>query len=318
MELVIIMKKILSALLALFLVFGLTGCSSSSSSAESHIEIQEGVRFELLDVLRVSNHSSNTIYYYFLASVSNNSDEVYHMSNLEYVITDDGSQESINPIERFQTTITNNVNSGVSTFVYGYIGYPNAKEKNAGLRFPKNDAFIPFSSVKIRDINDDNVQNSSEKKFTVYEDDYFSFEVDAENVEYSYADGNSYVKSLKITYTNKTDSRLVVPYLTPVCTMDGLKLENYAKGESWKSMSLEELRKQDFKVNNLPPKTESFTGEATGYQVFYLSAEQSLTTPVDFTFPGEIPDFSSDPNTGLTINITSPALGYSQVIRVVH
>lgn len=318
MDLVIIMKRILSVLLCLGLFFGLSGCTDSSSSAESHIEIQEGVEFELLDVLRVSNHKSNTIYYYFLASVTNNSDDVYHMSNLEYVITGDGASESINPIERFQTTITNNVNTGLSTFVYGYIGYPNAKEKNVGLRFPKNNTFIPFSSVNIRDINDDKVQNSSEKKFTVYEDDCFSFEVDAENVEYSYADGNSSVKGLKITYTNKTDSRLVVPYLTPVCTMDGLKLENYSNGEAWKSMSLEELKKQDFKVNGLPPKTESFTGEATGFQVFYLSADQSLTTPVDFSFPGEIPDFSSDPNTGLTINITSPALGYSQVIRVPH
>lgn len=311
------MKKILSALLCLAMVFGISACGSGKS-AEAYLEVQEGVQFELLDVLRVSNRTSNTVYFYFLASVTNNADDVYHMSNLEYVITDENAENNINPIERFQTTITNNVNTGQSTFVYGYIGYPNANEKNPGLRFPKTGSFVPFSSVKIRDIDDEHIQNSEDKKFTVYEDEYFSFDVDAENVAFSYENGTSYVRGLKITYTNKTNSRLVVPYLTPVCTMEGLKLDSYSDGESWKSMSLEELRKQDFKVNGMPPKTETFTGEATGYQVFYLSPEQSLTTPVDFSFPGEIPDLSSDPNTGLTVNITSPALGYSQVIRVVH
>lgn len=306
------MKKIFRAFLACLLIIGLVGCSKSKPT----LEIQEGVELELLDVLRVNNKLSNSVYYYFLASVTNDSEKVYHMSNLEYVAQDQSTENKINPIERYQTTIATDVNTGMSTLVYGYIGYPDAKEKNVGLFFPKTDSFIPFSSVNIRQINDSNIVNSDEKKFTIYEDNDFSFSVDATNVEYSYENGTSYVKGLQLTYSNKSQNRLVVPYLTPVCTMTGVKLSSYSNENELKSMSLDTLRKQDFYINEKPPKTEEFTGEATGYQVFYLSPEQTLSTPVNFSFEGEIPDFTSDRNQGLTINITSPALGYSQVIKV--
>lgn len=313
MKPVMLMKKMLRILFVFCLSAVFFGCSSGSRT----IELQDGVEFQLVDALKTVNQSSNSVYYYFLASVTNHSDEVYHMSNLDYeMASQEGSQSSsINAIDRMKTTITNSVSPGQSTFVYGYIGFANANQKDPGLYFPGKDQFLPFSSVKVRTINDENIKNSDEAQFTIYEDEYFEFDVDSSDMKYTYKDGKSQVTGLIITYRNKTDQRLVVPYLSPVCTIDGIKISERSKKDELKKMSLEELKKQDFSEKGNAPKTVSVTGEALGYQLYYLGPDQEVSCPITFEFSDIIPDFSS--KTGaITIRINSPALGYSQIIKV--
>ncbi len=312
------MKSILKKITVLFVICLMTlSLAACQSSGDSSIEIKEGVRFQILDALKVTNKTSNTVYYYFLASVENKSKEVYHMSNLNYQMASREGQGStnINAIDRMQTVITNDVAPDQSTFVYGYIGFANMDQNNPGLYFPAEDKFLPFSSVKVRTINDDNIVNSAEAAFTIYEDDYFEFDVDAKDLKYSWKDGKSRVTGLNITYRNRTKDRLVVPFLSPICTIDGLKLSDQKDAKKLKSMSLDELKKQDFKVNGKAPKTETFTGNALGYQLYYLGPEQEVTCPVVFEFENVIPDFASK-NGSITININSPALGYSQTMKV--
>lgn len=314
----IILKKLntlaLALLLALSTVF--TGCSGSTGNT---IELQEGVKFELMDVLKITNPQTNAVYYYFLAGVTNSSKGDYHMSNLTYNVSDGGGEnaQSINPIDKFQSLITNDLHPNQSTSVYGYIGFPDSKEKNCGLYFPKEKKFIPFTSVKVREINDEKVVNSMDKKYMLYEDEYFSMEVDSSNISYSYSDGTSKVEGLVITYTNKTKEMLVVPYITPIGKIEGLELKNLKNADKLKKMSLEELKKQDFSENGLPPKTTSIQGESLGYKLYYLPADISVPCNISIEFQDAIPDFKSTSTAGgVTIQLKSPSLGYSQIIKV--
>lgn len=312
---VIYMKKFLAALMCLLLCIPITGCSSKTSS----IEVADDVTFSLVDVLEVDNNSSNTAYYYFLASLDNNSESDYHMSNLNYILTTtpkDDSPMAINPIDQYKTVITNDVCPGQSTFVYGYIGIPQSSSRDLGLYVSAQKTFLPFDSIKVRKIQDDNVVNSTESAFTIYEDSDFEFDVDATNLTYSYENGTSRITGLIINYTNKTDQRLVVPFLTPVCTIDGLKLDDLPNGDALKSMSLEEISKQDFSTQGMDAKTEAVKCKTLGYQLFYLTPNQTIPVEVSFEAEGVIPDFSSANRMGITININSPSLGYSQIMKV--
>ena len=308
------MKKLLSALLCFLMAFTLAGCQPKVSS----IEVADGVDFKLVDVLEVENHQVNTVYYYFLASIENNSESVYHMSNLVYQLSASSKDgyKPINPIDQFKTIITNDVNPGSSTYIYGYIGVPKTEDRTIGLYVKKEDSFIPFDSVKIRTIQDDKITNSDAKKFTVYSDDYYEFEVDAENVTYTYKDGKSTIDGLLINYKNKTDSRLVVPFLSPACTIDGFKVSSLPDADKLKGMPLEEISQQKFEQNGMSAKTEAIKATTYGYQVFYLDPNQELTAHILFEADDAIPDFSAKQKNGVTITINSPAFGYKQVIKV--
>lgn len=308
------MKKLISLFLCLFLSLSLVGCGSKPSS----IEVADGVNFSLVDVLEVSNAQVNTIYFYFLASVENTSDKTYHTSNLNYqlCVPDHGEYTPINPIDQYKTIITNDVRKGMTTYVYGYIGVPNTADKNIGLYVKAKDSFIPFDSVKIRTIKDDGIAHSEEKKFTVYSDQYYEFEVDATNVAYKYKDGNSTIEGLKIIYRNKTNSRLVIPFLSPICDIDGFKVSSLSNADKLKAMSQEEIEKQDFSQKGLEAKTQQIRAETLGYQVFYLAPEQELKADILFEAKDAIPDFSAKQKNGVTITINSPALGYRQLIKV--
>lgn len=311
------MKKAFHLFLCLLLAFGsftVAGCQPKAD----HIEVADQVKFSLVDVLEVDNHQVNTVFFYFLASVENNSKKTYHMSNLSYQLSAPSRDgyHAINPIDQYKTVITNDVKPGMTTYVYGYIGVPRTSDTNIGLYVKTEDAFIPFDSVKIRTIQDERVTNSEEKKFTVYSDEYYEFEVDSSNVAYHYEKGKSFVDGLKIKYRNKTDQRLVIPFLSPQCTIDGFKVSSLPDADKLKKMSLEEISKQDFSTKGMAAKTESIKAETLGYQVFYLGPEQELTANILFEAGDAIPDFSAKQKNGITISINSPALGYRQVIKV--
>lgn len=308
------MKKLISLFVCLMMSLSMAACSAKTDK----IEVAEKVDFSLVDVLEVDNRQVNTVFFYFLASIENNSDKTYHMSNLNYQLcapSKDGYRQ-INPIDQFKTIITNDVKPGMTTYVYGYIGVPKASDKNIGLYVKAEDAFIPFDAVKIRTIEDDKITNSEEKKFTVYSDEYYEFEVDASEVSYHYKDGNSTIDGLKIDYRNKTDQRLVIPFLSPVCTIDGFKVSSLPDADKLKGMSQDEIAKQNFTDKGLAAKTESIKAETLGFQVFYLAPRQELSANITFEANDAIPDFSAKQKNNITISINSPALGYKQVIKV--
>ena len=52
------------------------------------------------------------------------------------------------------------------------------------------------------------------------------------------------LKNIKITYKNKTDSRIIVPYLTPSATLEGVDLSNkydFANMDEIKVMILQRM-----------------------------------------------------------------------------
>ncbi len=140
---------------------------------------------ELLDAVRVTNDSTNTVYYYFLASLTNNSKSNYSISELSYNVTD-GENHDVHAIDRQQTTITQSLAPDRSTFVYGYVGYPNNNQKDMGIYFPKNKQFLSFKSIDLRNISDKNVNYSTSDQFTLYEDKTFEFDVDSSKMKYSF------------------------------------------------------------------------------------------------------------------------------------
>lgn len=309
------MKKLMNMLIAFFMALSLAACSEP---AVTSVEISDKVELSMVDVLEVDNSAANTVFFYFLAGIENNSDSIYHMSNLVYSLrakTKDGYKQ-INPIDQFKTIVSNDVQPGMSTYIYGYIGVPKTSDKNIGLFVEGDDAYIPFSSTKIRKIDDSKIVNSDEKKLVIYEDEYFSFDVDASELAYHYAEGKSSIDGLKITYRNKTDQRLVVPYLSPICTIDGLRIADQPNAEDLMHMSQEDISKFDFSSNGMQARTESIRAECYGYELFYLGPEQEVTANILFEADGVIPDFSAKMKNGITININSPALGYRQIMKV--
>lgn len=313
------MKKILNLLLTLAMSLGMTltmaGCKEEKITS---VELRENVTLSMVDVLEVDNKEANTVFFYFLAGVDNNSDTVYHLSNLVYTLrakTKDGYRQ-INPIDQFKTTITNDINPGMSTYIYGYIGVPRTQDRSIGLYVEAQKEFIPFSSTEIRKIDDSKIVNSDQAQFTIYEDQYYSFDVDASDLIYRYEKGVSTIEGLKISYTNKTDHRLVVPYLSPICTIDGFNLSEFSNADELRNMSQEEIEAVDFSKNGMQAKTESIRAESLGYELFYLGPEQSVTASILFQAEDSIPDFSAKMKNGITININSPALGYRQILKV--
>lgn len=305
------MKKLSRWLLAMVCILSLVACSKGPSA----VEVKDGVSFELLDAVRVTNDSTNTVYYYFLASLDNQSKSNYNLDELSYSITD-GENHNVHAIDRSQTTIVKNLGAGRSTFVYGYVGYPNNNQKDMGIYFPKNKNFLSFDSIKLRKISDKNVNYSTKDKFTLYSDSTFEFDVDASDMTYTFENGNSVVKGLKITYINKTDSPLVVPYVTPIATLNGINLNSYLDRGNFSEMDLNQIKSVDFKTNDMQPKTEDIQGTASGYECFYLTEKQELTCTINFTFEHAIPNFSSYNPKAITIDLNSAALGYSQEINV--
>lgn len=315
-RMVIFMKKWIKLLMAFLLAYSAAACSKEQGASSA--QLQEGVTLSMVDVLEVDNKSANTVFFYFLAGVDNNSDSVYHMSNLVYSLRAKNSNDfkTINPIDQFKTIVTNDVQPGLSTYIYGYIGVPKTSDRNLGLYIEKDDTFLPFSSTSIRKIDDSKIKNSDEKKFTIYEDEYYEFDVDASQLSYRYENGKSIIEGLKINYRNKTDQRLVVPYLSPICTIDGYDFSGMANADELRAMSQEQIEQYAFTDKGLPAKTESIRAQAYGYELFYLGPQQEVSASILFEAPDSVPDFASKLHNGITVNINSPSLGYRQILKV--
>lgn len=302
------MKKLLTICLCTLLSFSLTGCKENASP---YMEVQENVTMELLDALRVTNETNNTVYYYFLASIENKSKSEFSTDSIVYEIADEAN-ENMRPIDSYQILNAQTIQPSESTFIYGYVGYPNNNQKNMGISFPKKKRFLPFSSVEIREISDKNIHYSQEEKFTLYKDSSFTFDVDTSDLEYCFEQGNSKVKGLKITYENKTDQHLVVPFITPIATLTGYDLKNQPNSEKLLKMSNDDIKKAEMKAKTIT----KVDGISTGYECVYLPAKQKVECQIVFVFEHAIPDFHKKDPDAIMIDLNSASFGYSQTIQV--
>ena len=308
------MKKVLTICLCFLVSIGLFGCKEKASPS---LQLKKDVTFELLDALQITNETNNTVYYYFLASIENKSNQDFLTNSLSYEISDE-SNTKLHSIDSSQKLITQTLEPEQSTFIYGYVGYPNNNQENMGISFPKKKKFIPFSSVDVRKISDNNVHYSDAKKFTLYKDSSFTFDVDASNIEYAFENGNSVIKGLKITYENKTDNHLVVPYITPQASMMGINLNDFKNKGDFSKMDTKAIQKVDFKTNDMDPRTSKIEGISTGYECFYLPAKQKVVCDVVFIFEHSAPDFNKKNPEAIRINLNSASLGYTQSITVAY
>lgn len=302
------MKKILSMILSLSLLFSVTGCSNSSKGPSS-IELKENVTFSLVDCLEVKNEESNSVFYYFLSEIKNNSDSNYKMDTLSYSITDN-NDKTINAIDAYQMSPNDELAPNESTFLYGYIGFPNNDQEDIGLSFKKQKSFISFHSIDVRKVNNKQIKKANKKgKFTLFEDDTFKIEIDGSDIQTSFTNGNTQLSNLKITYTNKTKSDIVIPYLKPTATINGININNYINKDEIAAKDLEGIKSFDFSKDGMAPKTSLIRAEATGYALYYLEKEQSLTCDLGFVFEHTAPDYTKKSDNDFVIELNSQSFG---------
>lgn len=306
------MKKIIMYLLSLFLFMGLMACSNKT---DSFVELKKDVKFELLDALKVENEESNSIYYYFLADIKNDSSKIYNMSDLSYKFTDNNDSD-INAIDSDKMTPASDIQPGESTYLYGYIGFPNNDQKDIGLTFPKINQFISFNSIKLRTASNKQINKAKGNKFILFEDKYLKIYIDGSNIQSDFKNESTELSNLKITYENKTEESIVIPYLRPTATLNGLYLENYNGKGDFSKMNLEEIKKLDFSNHGMAPKTEDITADATGYALYFLEGKQKLTCNIGFIFEKAIPDYSKKENNFYQINLTSASFGTTVPYKV--
>ncbi len=98
------MKKVITVLTAMILALSLGACSSRDPA----VMLKDDVSFRLMDALKVTNQTTNTVYYYYLASVDNQSQEAYSMDSLSFKVccfpkTRDSSRLMRQIFDRFPT-----------------------------------------------------------------------------------------------------------------------------------------------------------------------------------------------------------------------
>ena len=297
------MKKIISVITSLFLFLGLCGCSKNTS-----VTLKEDVIFRLEDVMKIQNKESNSIYYYYMAIIENNSDSSYDTSLLSYSLTDD-KDENINAIDRYMSTPSSTIASNESTYVYGYVGFPNNNQKDIGFYFPKTEDFLSFNAADVREADNTQIQEQGKEKFTLFEDGAMALEVDASKTKADFSNGTTKLSNLQITYINKTDHNIVIPYLEPHGILNGLDLTQYSDKGDFSGMSLEDYKKIDFSNDGLAPKTEDHEGTATGYIVYFLEPQKEMICNIEFTFENVGIDYSDKDTNVFTINLISNSFG---------
>lgn len=305
------MKKILSVLCVGLISLSLIGCASK----EPYVELDDQVEFELSDVMTITNDESNSIYYYYMATITNNSKETYSTNDVAYSITDDGDSH-LKPIDQKESVPITTVMPEQTAYVYGYIGFPNNNQNDMGFYFKDLDEFLSFQSVKVRHATNQDIHESDDLSFTLYEDDALSIQVNGKNSKAIFENGTTTLTDFKITYTNKTDRQIVVPYLVPKATLNGLLLTEYTDKGDFSHMSEEELKKIDFKKDGMAPKTDSIDGEAYGYIVEYLDPKQSLECNIGFTFKNAAINYQSKNKDCFEVDLVSSAFGITHKMDI--
>ena len=243
-----------------------------------------------------------------MAIIENNSDSSYDTSLLSYSLTDD-KDENINAIDCYMSTPSSTIASNESTYVYGYVGFPNNNQKDIGFYFPKTEDFLSFNAADVREADNTQIQEQGKEKFTLFEDGAMAIEVDASKTKADFSNGTTKLSNLQITYINKTDHNIVIPYLEPHGILNGLDLTQYSDKGDFSGMSLEDYKKIDFSNDGLAPKTEDHEGTATGYIVYFLEPQKEMICNIEFTFENVGIDYSDKDTNVFTINLISNSFG---------
>lgn len=303
------MKKLVRILLVFTMLVPLWGCSKGGASS---VEIKKGIELALTDVWKITNTESNTSYYYYMAEITNNSKKDFSTTSIHYRITDD-EKNDIKAIDREDLPVYT-VLKGESSFVYGFIGFPNQDKLNVGLYFEDNDTFLPFDSGNFRENTNEQIAEKGSESFTLLDTKELSINVDATKATTTYKEGNTILSDFVIEYKNKTDRRIVVPYFLPEGTLNGLLLSDYKDKGDFKKMSLKELKKVDFSTKGMAPATKDIQGEATGYMLYYLEPNETLKSNIQFTFENAAIDFSDKSKDVYTIKLISRAFGSTTTV----
>lgn len=306
------MKKILSLCMSLFLCLSLFGCSKNPSYT-----VSDGVTLTLSDVLKVENDVQNTIYYYYLIDIENSSDNEFDLDNLSYSIKEKGSEEEIGAIDQKKFIPSKIVPSNEKAYIAGYIGFPNNDQKNIGIEFNSSKDFLAFKNAKVRTASNKDVATKqvgmSQKLF---ESDELLISYDYSQAEINFFEGNTVVSNFYIKYENKTDKRMVIPYVTPLGTLNGCLTTDYASKGDFKSMSMDDIKNLDLKTDGLLAQTKNISGESGGYALLYLDPEQSLSCNTMITFHNAFIYYQEDDQQPITIELTCQALGIDRTIKL--
>lgn len=305
------MKRFLSLFVAFFMVISLFGCAEKNSS----VELKKNVTFQLSDVMIITNDESNSIYYYYMATITNDSKKTYSTNNVSYKITDN-KDEDIKPIDQHESMPILSVMPEQTAYVYGYVGFPNNNQEDMGFYFKDQDEFISFNSIDVRKATNHDILDSEKQVYTFYEDDALQILVNGKDCTSEFSNGTTTINNFKITYKNKTDRQIVVPYLEPQATLRGILLTDYKDKGDFSKMSEEELKKVDFSKKDLAPKTEEIGGQAFGYVVEYLDPEQEIECNVGFTFKNGAINYKSNDKNCIDVDLISSAFGVTNTMTV--
>ncbi|MDD7281883.1 hypothetical protein [Floccifex sp.] len=306
------MKKFLKILACFSLTLTLGACSKNPT-----YQLSDKVNLTLSDVLKVENEKQNTIYYYYLIDIENNSDADYDLSDFSYTIKEKGEKEAVQAIDQNKFMPSTIVPASEKAYIAGYIGFPNNDQKNIGIEFNSSKDFLAFKNAKIRTASSNDIatkQVGMAQK--LFENDELTISYDYSQAEINYFEGNTVVSNFYITYENKTDQRIVIPYVTPLGTLNGCLSSDYASKGDFKTMTMDDIKKLDLKTDGLLAPTKNIAGESGGYALLYLDPEQSLSCNTMITFPNSFIYYQEDDKEPITIQLTCPAIGIDRTIKL--
>lgn len=304
------MKKVINIILSALMAISLVGCFKMNPT----YEIQENVKLTLSDVLKVSNVEQNTVYYYYLLDVENNSEADYDISNLIYEITDD-KEADINAIDQSSTIPMSIIKKGQTGYIAGYVGFPNNNQKNIGLYFPKEDQFFSFKNIKVREASNDNVASKQVGMAqTLYEDKDIKIGYDYSQMQINFYESKTVVSNFYISYENKTDQRIAVPFVTPYAKLTGLLTSDYPYKCDWANANIETIQSLDFTDEELLIK--NIGGTSSGYALLYLEPEQSLSCNCSLEFFNSFICYQFEEENPIEVDLICAALGVNRTINL--
>lgn len=306
------MKKIFAILFSFLLCLSFTGCSKNPSYS-----ISKDITLTLQDVLKVENEKQNTIYYYYLIDIQNDSDSDYNLEDLSYTIKEKGSDEAIGAIDQNKFVPSKIVPANEKAYIAGYIGFPNNDQKNIGIEFNSSKDFLAFKNAKIRKASSSEIatkQVGMAQK--LYESDDLLISYDYSQAEINFFEGNTVVSNFYIKYENKTDQRIVIPYVTPYGTLNGCLTSDYASKGDFSTMSMDDIKKLDLKTDGLLAQTKNISGESSGYALLYLDPEQSLSCNTSITFHNSFIYYQESDEEPITIVMSCQAIGIDRSVKL--
>lgn len=306
------MKRWFACFVGLALI--LSACSSAPTNKPS-ISIQKKVQFTLQDIWKISNPTDNTIYYYYLAKIDNQSKSEFSTKSIQYEFKDI-KKHRLNEIDKAIITPSTIIPAKGSTYMYGYVGFPNNDQGEVGLQFKKPKKFLSFNNKNLREIEATALKSKNKDHFTALKSKELTIKVDARHTKTTFENGNTVLSNFEITYTNHTKRAIVIPYIEPQATLNGIQLNQYQSKADFTSMDIDQLKKIDFTENGLAPKTKDIKGIASGYIIYYLQPKQSLKLSIGFTFEKTAIDFTDEDHDVFDISLASMPFGTTSIITL--